>query len=320
MLISMLGLAACEAESHDEPCTVSSVCRDELLLNTDGVLPYFRSHPLKRNASVRRVVVVVHGNRRDADRYFDRLVAAATAEDGLRDVALVAPHFQTSKDLPATDEHYWSSQGWKQGDASKDAKRISSFSAMNELLARLCSGQSVVFPRLTTVVIVGHSAGGQFVNRFAAAGEGCENPGVEVRYVVMNPSSYLYVDKRRKSNAEGFAEPVGECLGFNDYKFGLERLNGYMQRIGSEAIRTRLFARKVYYLAGEEDTKRGRSLDKRCEADLQGRNRRERHTNYSDYAELFDDWQGSVFLTVPGVGHNGRKMLMSDLARRIIFR
>ena len=51
-----------------------------------------------------------------------------------------------------------------------------------------------IFPNLKTVVVVGHSAGGQFVNRYAAGGAGCPNPLVEVRYVIMNPSSYLYVD------------------------------------------------------------------------------------------------------------------------------
>ena len=40
----------------------------------------------------------------------------------------------------------------------------------------------------------------------------------------------------------------------------------------------------------------------------------------SQYAGLFDDWSGAVFQTIPGIGHSGAEMLMSEVTRRIIFR
>jgi hypothetical protein len=177
-----------------------------------------------------------------------------------------------------------------------------------------------VFPGLRAVVVVGHSAGGQYVNRYAAGGAGCPNPAVEVRYVVMNPSSYVYVDGRRRSSPTGgFAIPEGGCEDYDEYKYGLRDLNSYMKKVGGARIRAQLFERRTYYLGGEEDTRIGGSLDKRCEADLQGRNRRARHLNYEAYAKLFVGWTGAVFSSVPGVGHSGGKMLLSEAARAIIF-
>jgi len=265
-------------------------------------------------------VVVVHGNQRDADRYFDRAVAAASDDGKLDDLVILAPNFQTLEDHPAPRGHYWSSHGWKIGNRSRDPARISSFAVMDEVLARVCSSADRIFPQLHTVVIVGHSAGGQFVNRYAAGGNGCTDPAVEVRYVIMNPSSYLYVDGRRRSKSQGAFSVISYgCAGYDDYKYGLHGLNSYMKLAGPDRIRNRLFTRQTYYLAGEQDTRSGSSLDRSCEANIQGPNRLARFANYRDYSDLFEDWKGAEFLTVPGVGHDGRRMLNSDIARRIIF-
>ena len=307
--------------ARGNPCAWSANCRDELLLSSGGTIPFYRSLPLIRNSSVERAVLVVHGNQRDADRYYDRAVAAARSEHRLDGLVLLAPSFHTLDDGPSAGEHYWSSQGWKIGNRSLDAKRISSFAVMDELLARVCSDQPAIFPHLHTVVIIGHSAGGQFVGRYAAGGKGCRNRAVEVRYVIMNPSSYLYVDARRKSATTGrFESADSGCRNYDDYKYGLRNLNTYMQVVGAETIRAHLFTRHTYYLAGDEDTRTGSSLDTRCEANLQGADRLARYVNYRDYSSLFDDWKGAVFITIPGIGHDGGKMLMSEIARGIMFR
>lgn len=305
----------------DPPCTRSGSCRDQLRLSTGKEIPYYRSFPLSRNDAITRVAIVIHGNRRNADTYFDDTVAAATAEKRLHDSVVLAPNFRTRADEASPDGHYWSSGGWKIGHRSRDSTRISSFAVMNEVLARICAAESPVFPRLQTVVLIGHSAGGQFVNRYAAGGEGCPNPAVEVRYVVMNPSSYLYVDGRRRSASTGsFEVPDSSCPEYDDYKYGLRDLNSYMKSIGVARIRANLLSRRTWYLAGEEDTGGGGSLDTRCQANLQGPNRLARFRNYQHYTRLFEDWTGAVFQTVPGIGHSGEKMLMSQVVRHITFR
>ncbi len=323
LLVAIALSVASPAWARSDSCTPATRCRDALVVSTGGNVPYYRSLPLVRNELIHRAVVVVHGNRRDAGRYYDGAIAAAAAEGAqrLRDVLVLAPNFRTLEDQPAPGEHYWGSQGWKIGDRSRDPGRISSFSVMNELLAKVCSKDSALFPNLDTVVIIGHSAGGQFVSRYVAGGAGCPNKAVEVRYVIMNPSSYLYMDGRRRSAIKRRFEPVAAgCPGYDDYKYGLNDLNSYMQRVGVARLRTQLFTRRTYYLAGTMDVGTGGSLDRRCEANLQGANRLERFENYQEYASLFEGWTGAVFLSVPGIGHNGSRMLASDRARQIMFR
>ncbi len=323
LLSSAVVLAAWAAPAAGQRLVQPESRRELLVLSTGGTVPYFRTLPLDRDAAVRRVVLVVHGNRRDADRYHARLIAAASLEGGVPRAALIAPQFQTLDDGPARGGHYWSSGGWKIGHRSRDRARISSFAVLDELLARVCPDgpdTQQIFPGLDTLVLVGHSAGGQFVQRYAAGGAGCPDAGVEVRYVVMNPSSYLYLDGRRPSASGQLELPGGACRGHDDYKYGLRDLNTYMQGVGPERIRANLFARRVFYVAGELDVGRGGSLDRRCEAELQGPHRLARHQGYRAHTRLFDAWKGSVFETIPGVGHSGRRMLASEQVRRILFR
>lgn len=309
------------AFARSSPCTAAASCGDTLALAAGGNIRYFHSLPLTQNAAVRRALIVVHGNGRNADDYYDYAIAAAKLERQLDFAVVLAPNFRTRDDGPAPNEHYWSSHGWKGGDRSLGTNRISSFAVMDELLARICGSRSAVFPNLRVVVIAGHSAGGQFVARYVAGGAGCTNTAVEVRYLVMNPSSYLYVDGRRRAATGGlFETPRSSCDDYDDYKYGLRKLNWYMRRVGPGEIRRRLFTRKTWYIAGEADTGAGRSLDQSCEAMLQGANRLERYGNYRDYAALFEDWTGAEFLTVPGIGHSGRKMLKNEVTRRVIFR
>jgi hypothetical protein len=92
-----------------------------------------------------------------------------------------------------------------------------------------------------------------------------------------------------------------------------------MKSVGVAQIRMRLLTRRTYYLAGEQDTKSDGSLDTGCEANLQGPNRLARYAIYREYANLFESWTGAAFLSVPGIGHDGARMLASNTARRIMF-
>jgi hypothetical protein len=318
MLAGLLAGVLLAGAAQADPCTSADACRQQFAISSGKTIPYYRSFPLERNDTIQRVVIVMHGSLRNADAYYDRLVAAADAEGRLHDTLLLAPNFRTQDDGPAANEHYWSSGGWKIGHKSlDDPGRFSSFEVMNELVAQACSTST--FPDLHTVVIMGHSAGGQFVNRYAAGGAGCPDPAVDTHYIVMNPSSYLYLDPLRRSLAGAFEVP-DSCSSYDDYKYGLRDLNTFMTRVGTSQIRSNLFERRTYYLAGEEDTSTGGSLDTSCSGNTQGRHRVERHDNYREHTGRFDRWTGSTFLSVPGVGHSGTGMITSETARRLTFR
>jgi hypothetical protein len=71
-----------------------------------------------------------------------------------------------------------------------------------------------LFPNLKAVVLAGHSGGGQLVQRYAVVGKAAAaltSTGIHLRYVVANPSSYLYFSDERPSRGGG-------CRDFKHWK------------------------------------------------------------------------------------------------------
>ena len=110
-------------------------------------------------------MIVVHGALRDSDRYLAsaRHAARLAASDAL----IVAPQFLAEVDR-ADGALYWRVEGWKGGYPALGPAPLSSFSVMDSLLARLAPEPGPD----PAVVVFGNSAGGQFVNRYAAVGRG----------------------------------------------------------------------------------------------------------------------------------------------------
>lgn len=112
---------------------------------------------------------------------------------------MIAPHFLNQADLEAVfsspNTLRWPGNGWSAGEPATGPEQISSFAAMDAILERLADRRR--FPHLPHVVVAGHSGGGQLVQRYAIAGRiepALLREGIDVRYVVMNPSSYAYFD------------------------------------------------------------------------------------------------------------------------------
>lgn len=84
------------------------------------------------------------------------------------------------------------------GEPARQPGPVSSFAALDALLAHFagCS----LYPVLSTVVVIGHSAGAQLLQRYAVTGregDALVQAGIAVRYVIANPSSYLYFEDER---------------------------------------------------------------------------------------------------------------------------
>jgi pimeloyl-ACP methyl ester carboxylesterase len=276
-------------------------------------VPVYVSQPLTvPDARVTRAVVVLHGLSRNVEGYWD---SAAAGLKGAPGVLLVAPLFATSSDSPATTQLYWTSSGWPKGNLSESSGRpwrISSYGVLDEMIARLRS----TFGSLRTVVVIGHSAGGQFVQRYAAA-----SADAGLRFVVMNPGSYLYVSPERPDGNGGFAVPAPAPRGYDDYKYGLQNMSNtsYMASIGAAALRSRYQAAHVRYLLGELDTNPDDpDLDTSASAMVQGAHRLQRGEYFFSY--LGFTFGSSIYerhelVLVPGVAHTASGMFRSAAGR-----
>ncbi|MGE0225382.1 MAG: hypothetical protein AB7F35_30385, partial [Acetobacteraceae bacterium] len=143
--------------------------------------------------AVTRAVVMVHGRLRNADDYF-RLAAQAREAAGEQadTTLLIAPQFLAQQDAQAhhlpPDVLRWDTNGWQQGSPALGPAALSSFEALDAVLARL--GDTALFPSLRAIVVAGHSAGAQVVQRYAVVGRGdaaLARRALYVRYVVANP-------------------------------------------------------------------------------------------------------------------------------------
>jgi hypothetical protein len=282
-----------------------------------------------RDDAVRRLIVVVHGSSRNAPASLDS-IGRVVRTAGLGDRTLVvAPQFLISADTWAISAEasiaYWTENGWKQGDPAVgtvggEPLDVSSFRVVDRVIRSVSVSGS--FPNLRRVVVAGHSAGGQFVNRYAA-GTGTTGTlrrrGITIRYVVANPSSYLYFSPIRHTS-EGFTplspSQRSACPSFNRYKYGTEDLNSYMARRGSQRLRSAYAAASVTYLLGELDRDPAdEQLDTSCSAEWQGRHRLQRGKVYYRYlrgelVRVIDDRHQREI--VAGVGHDARAMFGSS--------
>ncbi len=138
-----------------------------------------------------RAVITIHGEHRDA-RAYGRIASDALATAGAsgRGTLLVTPRFPAGGPPSLLR---WPGAGWIDGQAASAPAALSSFEAMDALIDRLADRAR--FPSLRSIVLVGHSAGAQFMQRYAVLGRGearAALAGIAMRHVIANPSSYAY--------------------------------------------------------------------------------------------------------------------------------
>jgi hypothetical protein len=316
------GFAAVQAEVQ---CQATRITGDHIRIGRGpdaGTLRYRASAPLDKPLpdAVDRVLVVVHGALRDADNYFEHAVAAAG--EWAATTLIVVPQFLADVDLAGRQELggdtlHWGVEGWKSGEPSLGAAGLSSFTAMDHLLGRLTAPGFRPAGRKLTVVIMGNSAGGQFVNRYAAVGRGpdlLEEQGIPVRFVVSNPSTYLYFTEYRPVR-------VPDDTGVNRWRYGFEDPPPYVSGGADEYLR-RYLARDVTIVLGREDRDNGALLlEVGSAAMAQGANRYDRGVKY--YAHIMElareDAVRHRLIPLAGVGHAAGDVMAADETRQIMF-
>jgi pimeloyl-ACP methyl ester carboxylesterase len=326
--VKFLALPLICAAAWAAPCTEVADCVQWVTLGggpARGMV--YSTYPLNAaNPAIVRALVVLHGSGRDADNYFRTAMAGAFLAGALEDTVVVAPRMASNTgpchDTLAADEVAWSCTGdsWRSGGDATNREKLTSFDFADELLRRLADKK--VFPNLRLIVMAGHSAGGQFVDRYAMANRVHETLGVPLKYVVSNPSSYAYLDNMRPSPDGMEFHALGEgkaCPAANQWPYGLERrVTGYTAKLSDEQLRKQLAERPVLYLMGEIDILPLGGFDSSCGAMAQGANRRARGEAFARYVNLKYGAHHTLMM-VSLCGHNARCMFTAESALPVLF-
>ena len=290
-------------------------------------IPYYSSSSIyDENEGINRVVIVLHGQSRNANDYFDFIQEISVSIGLSQETIVFSPQFLLGEDLTYwnLDSTYafWSgTTEWTGGYLSSSTTdhprtfEISSFAIMDSIINHFL----INFSTVEEVVFIGNSAGGQFVNRYAA---GSSNSGEgKLKYVVCAPSHYLYFDDSRSIN--NFQTPIDwsnsiNCNGYNNYRYGLDNLNPYMNQSTKDTIRARYFRKNVIYLIGSLDYG-GTTY---CASSVQGSHRFNRSTVYYQHLlEMFsvDILENQKIAIVDGVSHDAQGLFSSDCGVYSIF-
>ena len=357
-LFFLLALAPAYAA---EPCTkADSTCTEWVTLGGGPSRSMiYRTYSLDvRNERITRALVMVHGTNRDADNYYRTALASAFLGNALEDTVVIAPRIASSdrgcQDKLAPNEVSYSCGGdsWRSGGTAANNDKLTSFDFIDEVLRKLARKE--MFPNLKHIVVAGHSAGGQFVNRYEMANQVHEKLGVPVSYVVANPSSYAYPDNTRPTAADwpvtagapgyvatpaagggrrggGEGTPASNpnaifrafgdgrnCTTFDQWPYGFEHRSGYTAKLTDDQLKKQLASRPTTYLLGELDILPLGGFDSSCPAMAQGPTRLARGLAFSKFVQEKLGGHPETVI-VPECPHNARCMFTDEKALPIVF-
>ncbi|MFM0223815.1 alpha/beta hydrolase [Paraburkholderia dipogonis] len=296
-----------------------------------GTVPVFSNGDwLAPTREVQRAVILIHGRLRNGDTYFELAQrSCALAGGSAANTLLIVPQFLATADIEAHEVPpstlHWDWTSWMGGENAEGPAPISSFDVLDAILHTLASREQ--FASLAEVVIAGHSGGAQVVQRYAVVARD-ETPlaarGIALRYVVANPSSYVYFDAMRPvASGEFAAFDRAMCPSFNRWKYGLEDLPGYTgDATSAAALEARYAQRDVTVLLGGADCDpQHPALDRSCAALTQGEHRLGRGLAYARYMALRHPEGLAKHRThvIDGVGHDAKGIFASAQGLAALF-
>lgn len=295
-----------------------------------GILSIYTSQDWSQPLSaIRRVVIIVHGYERNAADYA-RMMLGLVPDPAA--TLVLTPQFLAAEDVAAHNLPdtmlRWQRGAWEGGNPADGPAPLSAFDALDALLGKAADRR--VLPNLSQIVLVGFSAGGQLVQRYAVVGRGegaFGRGGIDLRYVVGSPSSYLYFTEDRPRPEGGFG-PFAEaaaCPNFNHWKYGLAGdLPRYVQpalQDGAAALEHRYIERDIVYLVGaRDDDPNHRFLDKSCAAEAQGSMRLARIQSFFQQLKQRDSraFKQQMWV-IDDAAHNAARVLGSPCGRAALF-
>lgn len=308
-----------EIITEQSPCASASEDCLEMISVNGSTIEVYASFPLtaenRRWERLRHAVIVVHGQQRNADDYFQNWTTVLQQTDLSEETILLAPHFA---EQGGSSDLFWTDRSWRIGANADNGSGISSFAVVDELMAFL--GDEERFPVLEKVLITGHSSGGAFTHLYAVANTLHDDyPGLAIRYAVANSQYFYYPeDVRWDEGTQDFVSVNrAACPNYDGWPYGFADLPDYLSGRERSTLNAAFAAKPVTYLLGTNDVVTTGTLNTRdCAAVLLGEHRYRRgqlmhqlmETYYSD-TEMHDR------LDVPNVGHNAVDMYQSGVFR-----
>ena len=297
-------------------------------------LAYYSTTDITNNPDIRIVLIVIHGSGRNADDYL--CCGVSSVPSFMRSSTLViAPMFLAHDDgmMPTPVQLLrWNETDpiphtWRYG-ADAVYSNISSYQAIDVLIETLIDR----IPSVERVIVAGHSAGGQFTQRWAlTSGSKLWKTQVPIRVVAANPRSFCYLDGRRFLNRT-FRIPdeskTARCPGYNHWEWGLEQggrlptpyFDRAIEQVGGiQRMVQRYGYRDVIYVSGELDTLH---VSSECESDhFQGPNRRARsHLFFQSLKEIYGrDQMYHLRLIAKGIPHDHCLIFQSSAGQRALY-
>jgi len=302
--------------------------RSSLTVKDGGVLVHYISNNVDFFTAT-QAIIVIHGRLRDAANYFAGMQAAVDTANK-SNIVIMAPVFFNGTDKGAfpwedgtatSNQLVWKGDEWYEAGNNlypTSISDISSFDALDAAIAYITDKKR--FPVIEHVVLAGHSAGGQTVQRYAILSDGPPQ-GVSLRYIIANAGTYAYFSPGRFKPVQDDCETT-----FNNWEYSLDnyQFTYHADVLSTDAsrvqMRTRYFTREIRYLYGTADFD---AVDKSCQARAQGVHRFERgqlfwkHITETYPGPWIDNIQKVAF--VEGVAHDAPAMWKSKEGQAALF-
>lgn len=296
------------------PCaTATAPCSQRLTLHTQngarGYLHFYGTYPLyeenTRWANLKYAVIVLHGQNRDADAYFDYLLSALRRQNLLDSTILLSPFFKADTDAGASDL-YWSNTAWRSGLPATGADNSSNpLNLLDSLVNRLANKDR--FPALRSILITGHSSGALLAQLYALANRAENTHGsLRFHYAVANTQYYYYPDERRVNENTGVLYVPANCPAYQDWPLGYRSPAPYLSGVAKTTVDRQLGERSITYVLGNGTAADPTLNTSDCEATLLGSTRYKRGENYFLHLQnTYGQNLKSQKIIVQGVSHDG---------------
>jgi hypothetical protein len=281
---------------------------------------------------IKTLFVVVHGSGRNVEDYFCSAHAALPNPDTTLLIApwLMAPGDESDSFVFPNEPLRWAEYGpvhddvpffhtWRYGADATNAP-VSSYAVVDRILEIATAS----LPRLREIIVTGHSAGGQFAQRWALLSNSHVWKTHPVRVVVANPRSFCFLSAERLINGTWQIPNEEDCPVYNEWEWGLGPgdwlSTPYKDQAiddvgGVDEIIRRYPSRDIVYLAGEQDI----IPNGDCQDQLQGAFRRVRSENFMASLERIYHRPVHRRYVASGIPHDHTLLYQSPEGQQALF-